>query len=1053
VVAGDIVNVNAVGTYTVTYNVSDSAGNAAIQVNRTVVVEISGLSAIEAESLINELWNTRKSVVAAEMRNEALDETYVYGDYSLRIKEHVYGNEPENGHSLWISMHGGGGTTAENNDGQWENQAVLYEPDEGIYVAPRGPTDTWNLWHQDHVDALFERMIASYITHRGVNPNRIYLMGYSAGGDGAYQLAPRMADRFAAASMMAGHPGDAQPDGLRNLPFAIFMGGLDSAYDRNTIAAEWKVKLASLQAIDSAGYDHQATIYPDKPHWMDGEDAVAVPWMALRTRNAWPKRVVWIQDDVPHPRFYWLEMDPSSAASRARVEAEVDGRLIRIATSDVDTLKLHLHDNLLDLDLPVTVEWNNEVVFQGMCQRSRESIELSLVTRDDPKIIASSVLTVQKPAADSTVPLLALVGPANITLHVGGNYTEAGATATDAVDGDLDSSVAIAGDSVDTNTAGTYNVTYNVSDSSGNPAIQVTRNVLIVDDNIPPVITLFGQSTVSISQWENYYDPGATATDDLDGDITRSLTTRNNVDRTTAGTYSVEYEVSDSSGNTAQLSRTVVVSEFQIVFDYEFDNGYFSANPDRKIALEYAADVWESIIQSPRTIAAGTTIEARSSMTETGISRWSYNVDVGFQIIVYAYDFQQEVDADGNPDPSTAKAVGGTLSTPNVGALYLNTNADQSNEWFFDTTPETINDIPSKTHYDFVETAIHEIGHILGILRGTQDPFIVVGDDGQDYFDGPAIRAVNGGQPLPLAKDSSHIDSSFNSADLVPMPGMDRLSMHGSNVIQGFRNLVTPLDAAMLDDMGYDINYDFIPKSAYGNPALVKQYQDSYKSTFIPDGSSTTPNGLWLFEYAYDADKAVAGYPLRYMPPSGSVGITAGLYREDHITVPKDGYLIVNHSLSAANSPGDDVTIYSLLMDVRVNSNSDWRSLFNSNYNASNDGELYIKGGTKIGMRGTYSDDVITLGQWHRVVFTYNANTSTAKVYIDGALATTHSSVSQSTYGLYSTESGSPLLLLFGDDDGDSDIIDLKAAALYGEELSESQVQQLGATTSRTFGF
>jgi len=42
---------------------------------------------------------------------------------------------------------------------------------------------------------------------------------------------------------------------------------------------------------------------------------------------------------------------------------------------------------------------------------------------------------------------------------------------------------------------------------------------------------------------------------------------------------------------------------------------------------------------------------------------------------------------------------------------------------------------------------------------------------------------------------------------------------------------------------------------------------------------------------------------------------------------------------------------------------------------------------------------------------------------------------------------------LFGDDDGDSDIIDLKAAALYGEELSESQVQQLGATTSRTFGF
>jgi hypothetical protein len=626
------------------------------------------------------------------------------------------------------------------------------------------------------------------------------------------------------------------------------------------------------------------------------------------------------------------------------------------------------------------------------------------------------------------------------------------------VDGNLTSSIMVAGDSVDTNTAGTYNVTYNVSDSSGNPAIQVVRKVEVqpVVDNTPPVITLNGDSTISITRWNRieFHDPGATAMDETDGDLTSSISIEHNVDRTTAGTYSVDYKVSDSSGNTAQLSRTVVVSNFQIFFDYRYDNGYFSENEDRRIALEYAASLWESIIQSPVTIPAGTSFTVRSSMTEAVEANLSFSQDTAcLYIFVYAYDFQQEVDSNGDPDPSTAKAVGASFSTPNLGALYLNTNADQSNEWFFDTTPETVNDIPSRTHYDFVETAIHEIGHILGILRGTQDPFIVVGDDNQDYFDGPAIRAVNGGQPLPLAKDSSHIDSSFNSADLVPMPDMDRLLMHGSNVIQGFRNLVTPLDAAMLDDMGYDINYDFIPKSAYGDPALNQQYQDSYKNLFIPSGSSTSPNGLWLFDYAYDADKAITGYPVRYMPPAEGVGITGDLFIEDHITIPKDGYLIVNHSLSAANSPGDDVTVYSLLMDIRVNSDSDWRSLFNTNYNASNDGEMFIKGGTRIGMSGVYSEDVITLGQWHRVVFTYNANTSTANIYVDGALAVTNSSISQGRYGLYSTESGSPLLLLFADDDGDSDIIDLKAAALYGEELSESQVQQLGNTSSRTFGF
>ena len=63
-------------------------------------------------------------------------------------------------------------------------------------------------------------------------------MGYSAGGDGVYQLAPRMADRLAVASMMAGHPNDASPLGLRNIGFAIHVGALDSGYNRNKVAAK-----------------------------------------------------------------------------------------------------------------------------------------------------------------------------------------------------------------------------------------------------------------------------------------------------------------------------------------------------------------------------------------------------------------------------------------------------------------------------------------------------------------------------------------------------------------------------------------------------------------------------------------------------------------------------------------------------------------------------------------------------------------------------------------------------------------------------------------------
>jgi pimeloyl-ACP methyl ester carboxylesterase len=195
-------------------------------------------------------------------------------------------------------MHGGGGAPARVNDQQWTNQISLYKPAEGIYVAPRAPTDKWNLWHEAHIDPLFDRLIADYIALRDVNPERVYLMGYSAGGDGVWQLAPRMADRWAAAAMMAGHPNDASLLPLRNLPFALFVGANDSAYKRNTIVAQRASDLAELQKADPEGYPHLARIYPDTGHWMNRNDAEALPWMAKHTRNPWPEKVVWVQDEV-----------------------------------------------------------------------------------------------------------------------------------------------------------------------------------------------------------------------------------------------------------------------------------------------------------------------------------------------------------------------------------------------------------------------------------------------------------------------------------------------------------------------------------------------------------------------------------------------------------------------------------------------------------------------------------------------------------------------------------------------------------------------------------
>ncbi|WP_019388073.1 immunoglobulin-like domain-containing protein, partial [Algibacter luteus] len=174
---------------------------------------------------------------------------------------------------------------------------------------------------------------------------------------------------------------------------------------------------------------------------------------------------------------------------------------------------------------------------------------------------ATQVVRTVNVIPDTTAPVITLNGSSTIDLNVGANYTEQGATATDDLDGDITSSIVIAGDVVDTNTAGTYLVTYDVSDAAGNPATQVVRTVNVIPDTTAPVITLNGASTIDLNVGANYTEQGATATDDLDGDITASIVIGGDVvDTNTAGTYLVTYDVSDAAGNPAtQVVRTVNV--------------------------------------------------------------------------------------------------------------------------------------------------------------------------------------------------------------------------------------------------------------------------------------------------------------------------------------------------------------------------------------------------------------------------------------------------------------------------------------------------------------
>ncbi len=157
-------------------------------------------------------------------------------------------------------------------------------------------------------------------------------------------------------------------------------------------------------------------------------------------------------------------------------------------------------------------------------------------------------------------PIITLIGSNQITLQVGTVYTELGATANDTQDGDLTASILIDSSAVNTAVVGTYVVTYNVTDSNGNNAMERLRQVNVVDTTIP-VITLLGVNPQAIARGRAYVELGATANDNYDGDITASiLIDASAVNISVAGTYTVTYDVTDANGNPAtQVTRTVNV--------------------------------------------------------------------------------------------------------------------------------------------------------------------------------------------------------------------------------------------------------------------------------------------------------------------------------------------------------------------------------------------------------------------------------------------------------------------------------------------------------------
>lgn len=120
---------------------------------------------------------------------------------------------------------------------------------------------------------------------------------------------------------------------------------------------------------------------------------------------------------------------------------------------------------------------------------------------------------------------------------------------------DISSRVSVSGD-IESHVLGTYELTYHLD--FGKYSRDLIRTAALVD-RVPPVITLAGEENISIYAGETYVEPGYTATDDYDGDITASVETGSNLNVNIPGEYMIKYVAEDSSGNVALKERIITV--------------------------------------------------------------------------------------------------------------------------------------------------------------------------------------------------------------------------------------------------------------------------------------------------------------------------------------------------------------------------------------------------------------------------------------------------------------------------------------------------------------
>jgi len=274
---------------------------------------------------------------------------------------------------LIISLHGAGGNGPGEIDFIWTRHLSDWK---GLIAAPSGQPPGAQ-WFPEQ-EAFVLGVIRDVCRRANIDANRVYVNGFSNGGNGAWFYAEQHPGRFAAACTRGG--GNPSPSLLVNLlhvPIYIVHGDQDRViqvdHDRRD-AKRLKELGYTVVYTEVAGGGHEPFNAAENPKILE--------FFKKHVRDPWPTRLAFRPAAPKRFRNAWLEV-PEGGAGRGEVKAEVKKEGNAIEVTGARKIVLWLSDALLDLDRELVVRLDGKEAFRGKATRRFTTLVADLKERFD----------------------------------------------------------------------------------------------------------------------------------------------------------------------------------------------------------------------------------------------------------------------------------------------------------------------------------------------------------------------------------------------------------------------------------------------------------------------------------------------------------------------------------------------------------------------------------------------------------------------------------------------------------------------------------------------